>query len=484
MGEVLRVACVLITHLRAKVELQRQPRLGNRPVVIADRSRRALVADRFPACAGVTAGMPLEEALSRNAGAVVLEADEPSYQREFRRVLTNLQGVSDRVERAGLGTAYVRLDGLEHLYGGEDRVVYALFQSLPDYLRPRIGAGDAKFPALVAALTSDAPGVAHVPPDAAAFLAPHLADLLPLDPEVHSRMHRFGLHTMGDVAAMTPESLIDQFGTAGRRAWELSHGIDHDPVVPLPYEEAVIEHTVLPFASASVEWLMTAVDTLLKRAYAQPRMQGRYAGRATLECILERAAPWERVINFKQPAGNCEQAATLVRRQLERDLPTAPVEEVALTLSGITGEAGTQAGLFRDVQKERDVRLLDAERQIQARIGGSHTLYRVVDVAPWHPAPEMRAVQVPIDPSGRDGMKPLSMPVAVPVQEGPQREPVAVRLGEQWYPLTGIEDRWSFDLWWMPQPVNRAYYRVSRRDGGSIVLFQDRTDSSWYRQTS
>ena len=283
---------------------------------------------------------------------------------------------------------------------------------------------------------------------------------------------------------MTSASLIDQFGIAGKRAWELCNGIDGDPVVPLPHEEAVVEHTALPFPSVSVEWLLTAVDTLLKRAYAHPRMRGRYAGRATLECILERASPWERTINFKQPAGSWEQAASLIHHQFERDLPVAPVEEVALTLSRITGEAGAQAGLFPDARKDRDLRLLDAERQIQARIGGNHGLYRVVDVAPWHPAPEMRAVQVPIDPSGRDGMKPLSLPVAVAVQEGPHREPVAVCLGEQWHPLVGIEDRWSFDLWWMPQPVSRAYYRVSRRDGGSLVLFQDRVDSCWYRQAS
>ena len=481
----MRVACVLITHLRAKVELQRQPHLGDRAVVIADRCRgRPLVADRFPACAGVTAGMTLEEALSRNAGAVVLEADEPSYQRAFSRVLTALQGVSDRVESAGLGVAYVRLDGLERLYAGEDGTVQALLRALPDYLGTRIGVGDAKFPALVAALTSDAPGVSRVPPDAATFLAPHPVGLLPVDPEVHGRMHRFGLHTLGDIVAMAPESLIDQFGFAGRRAWELSRGIDNDPVVPLPFEEAVVEHTVLPFPSTSAEWLMTAVGTLLKRTYAHPRMRGRYASRAILECILERAAPWERAVNFKQPVGTWEQAASLVRRQLERELPVAPVEEIALTLSSITGEAGTQAGLFPDVQKDRDLRLLDAEKQIQNRIGGNHALYRVVDVAPWHPAPEMRAVQVPVDPSGRDGMKPLATPVSVAVREGPGHEPLAVRLGERWHSLTGVEDRWSFDLWWMPQPVNRAYYRVSRQDGGSLVLFRDQTDSCWYRQTS
>ena len=30
-------------------------------------------------------------------------------------------------------------------------------------------------------------------------------------------------------------------------------------------------------------------------------------------------------------------------------------------------------------------------------MNGNHALYKVVDVAPWHPAPEMQAVQVPID---------------------------------------------------------------------------------------
>ena len=481
----MRVAFVLITHLRAKVELQRQPHLADRPVVIADRSYgRPVVADHFPACPGVTVGMPLEEALSRNAGTVVLESDEPACQRVFSRMIAALQGVSDRVESAGLGAAYVRLDGLERLYGGEDGTLQALLNALPAYLRPRIGIGDAKFPAFVAAQTNDAPGVTRVPPDAAAFLAPHPVDLLPVDAEVRIRLRRFGLHSMGDVAEMRPDPLVDQFGVAGRRAWELSCGVDGDPVVPLPYEEAVVEHTALPFASASTEWLLMAVDTLLKRAYARPRMGGRYAGRVTLECVLERATPWERPVNFKQAVGSWEQAAALVRRQIERDLPVAPVEEVSLTLSRLTGEAGIQPGLFPDARKARDIRLLDAERQIQARIGGGHALYRVVDVAPWHPAPEMRAVQVPIDPSGRDGLKPLAVPVAVAVEEGSHGEPVAVRLGEQWHALTGIEESWLFDLWWMPQPVNRAYFRVSRRDGGSLVLFRDQTDSCWYRQTS
>ena len=97
----MRIACVLITHLRAKVELERHSHLRDRPAVIVDRSGgRPLVVDHFPAAPGVSVGMTLEQALSRHAGTIVLEGDEASYRRVFHQVLTSLQGISDRVEGA------------------------------------------------------------------------------------------------------------------------------------------------------------------------------------------------------------------------------------------------------------------------------------------------------------------------------------------------------------------------------------------------
>ena len=86
------------------MELNRHPHLKDRPALIVDRSRgRPLVADRFPAAAGVSAGMTLEQARSRHAGSSLLEADEPAYRRVFHRMLASLQGVSDRVEADQLG---------------------------------------------------------------------------------------------------------------------------------------------------------------------------------------------------------------------------------------------------------------------------------------------------------------------------------------------------------------------------------------------
>ena len=104
-------------------------------------------------------------------------------------------------------------------------------------------------------------------------------------------MHRFGLHVMGDVAAMALEKMVGQFGLTGKTAWALCQGVDDNPLTPMKHEESVVERASLPWVSNSLELLLAAVDTLLKRAYARPEMRGRYAGRADLRvrsprCVL------------------------------------------------------------------------------------------------------------------------------------------------------------------------------------------------------
>ena len=65
----MKVACVLLTHLRAKVEIRRHPHLKDNPVVIVDRDSverlGPLVVDQFPGASGVVAGMTIEQAMSQ-----------------------------------------------------------------------------------------------------------------------------------------------------------------------------------------------------------------------------------------------------------------------------------------------------------------------------------------------------------------------------------------------------------------------------------
>ena len=237
-------------------------------------------------------------------------------------------------------------------------------------------------------------------------------------------------------------------------------------LTPMKHEESVVERISMPWVSNSLEFLLAAVDTLLKRAYSRPEMRGRYASRADLRCTLyedglvgEESSTSSRALEIRR------RASFVIRSRLESDRPQVPVEEVTLALAGLTGESGVQMGLLPDVREGRERRLVEVERQLQSRTGGGGVLHRVAEVAPRHPAPEMRSVQVPIDSRGREGFRPISTPVAIEVRDGPEGEPVEVRAGNRWHMVAHVEDTWSFDLWWMPRPLTRTYYRVSREDG-------------------
>ena len=479
---MMRVACVLITHLRAKIEMRRRPDLADRPAVIVARGqKKPVVVDHSPAASRISIGMTPEQALSQQADTLILEADEPTYRSVFRQVLTVLQEVSDQVEDAALGTAYVRVSGLDEMYGGEDALVAALHEAVPGYLQARIGVGEGKFPAFVAATSSAPLDVTALPPDAKEFLSQRSVELLPIKEETRLGLRRFGFRTLGDVAAMSEAALVDQFGAEGSAAWRLSQGIDDSPLIPLTYEESVSERMALPFASSSLQLVTVTVDTLLKRTYAAPRMRGRYAGAVTLHCLLFNAPAWERTLRFKQPAGSWERASEIIAPQMEQDHPLAPIEEISVTLSDLSGDTGIQMGLLRDHRRDRHERLLEVGRELRAHLKEGNGLYQVLDVAPWHPAPEMRALRVPIDSSKRDDATPLATPTALTVREGPNRQPLAVQLGKKWHKIASIEDRWAFDLWWLPQPLTRTYYRVSREDGRELILFRDRRDDCWYQ---
>ena len=486
------IGCVLVDHFRARLELARRPGLAEQPGLIVDRSSsRPLVADRLPAASAVELGMTLERALALEPRAVLLEADEPHYAREFERLLAALDDVSDRVEGAQqdgeLGVAYVGLDGLATMYGGEQPMLDTLFAAVPEHFQPRIGIGPNKFSAFVAARTRRLAGLSRVPHDAAAFLAPHSINLLPaslLSPGLLDDLRQLGLQRMGDLAAQEPDALLDRFGHEGRRAWELASGIDERPLRPRTFEESITERLTLPAASASLELLRVAVDTLLTRVFAQPQMQGRYAGSATLSCALEDGLTWEKAFHFKTNVAAWKRAAEIIRGRLETEHPQAPIEAMTVTLGNLSGASGVQLSLFPDIRADRERRLLETERQLQGRLNGKHALHRLVDVAPWHPAPEMRTVQVSIDPAATDSMRPLTAPTAIAVEEGPNQEPVAIQLDQRWRRVEQIEDRWSFDLWWLPTPMHRSYYRVSQEDGRQLTLYRDGGVQCWYRQTA
>ena len=166
------IACISVDHFPWRMEAQRQPGLSKTPCFVVQHiGSSSVLLDHSPRLKGITAGMPLQEALSECKEAILIEADPSFYQEAFEKLLDALEARSPVVESPAIGIAYVALDGLAEMYGGEARLVTALLGAIPQALDPRIGVGAGKFPAYIAALKAAPNGAVEITGDVAAFLA-------------------------------------------------------------------------------------------------------------------------------------------------------------------------------------------------------------------------------------------------------------------------------------------------------------------------
>lgn len=243
----MNIACTLITHFPIKAELRRHSELHKKPVIITTQtSQGPLVLDNSIEASGVAAGMPLQEALSRCKGASLLEADVPHYLRVFDRIIEALFQVSPLVEKAELGCAYVGTNGLEAMYGGESTIIASLLNAIPKEFNARLGLANAKFPAYIAAVVSDGRKVTKVAGNVPGFLENLSINLLPISWESKVRLHRFGIHTVGQFASTPVGPVQAQFGAQGRVAWDLAHGIDNSWLTVYRHEQAITESLTFP----------------------------------------------------------------------------------------------------------------------------------------------------------------------------------------------------------------------------------------------
>ena len=397
-----------IAQLPLRVEILRHPAWDGRPLVLGGApGERKVVQLCSPEAeaAGVRPGLPLREVVPLCPQAVVLQPDPVRTAAVLEAVLADLQRVSPAVEPGDADEGYVFLDlrGLQAMYGELAALEQAIRAAVPSLLRPRIGFANGKFAAAVAArMAEPGPGNARVVPasETKAFLAAlSVRHLLMLDPDALQRLELFGLRTIGDLAGLPFNAVQAQFGPAGARAWRVAHGKDHEAVVARPFMASVQDGLRFDDPLGSIDAVMAAIDQLLAHTFSQPALQGRSVRQVRLRALLSDGTSWERLYTFKEAFSTRDAARRALKSKLDlpNGLPPAPIEELALELLGLAGEAARQPGLF--VARARQLaEIAEAARQLRARYGRV-PLYHAIEVEPWSRIPERRwaLVQVACD---------------------------------------------------------------------------------------
>jgi nucleotidyltransferase/DNA polymerase involved in DNA repair len=341
----------------------------------------------------------------------LIEPDPVHYDEQFAQLLSALTEVSPVVEAGELGLVYVGCDGLQGIYGGVEKIIEAIVacgrraacgaaRDTPH--AARLGWGVGKFTAWVAASRAK-PSEAIVVPlgEERDFLASQPIAVLPLDSDTHHRLRRFGIRTLGALAALPEAAITAQFGATGKRLWQLAAGRVVEPVQGRVEPEPIA--AALSFFSpvGERELLVHALDQLIARALKHPRRIGWRVHALRVRAELEGGGSWLTAHLLKEPTADPARIAAPLRMRLEQSPPVGGVERLVLEFTGFA-PGTTELQLFaRDAQAAaragRQRALRSAAREIRMRVKRPG-LYHIIEVQPWSRLPERRYALIDYEP--------------------------------------------------------------------------------------
>jgi protein ImuB len=268
----------------------------------------------------------------------------------------------------------------------------------------RIAAAPNRFAAFVAAgpglrLARGAGSEAIVPAAALRrFLAPisvtSLAGRLdaagPETAELVAALRRLGLGTLGKLAALDADQVVDRFGSLGLRSLRLARGED-EPLRPRAPREDLVETIELPEGTAGPQ-LDRAVGLLVARFLATPARRGRTVLSLRLSALLDGGGSWSVEQGLGRPTASAQTIGALLTPRLQ-SLP-APATTLRLRALALGPPGTDQLEFTLGGREPRGGRLSAAAKEIRT-IAGPEALLRIVEVDPRSRVPERRVLLTP-----------------------------------------------------------------------------------------
>lgn len=334
-----RYACVLVSHFAAAAAERVEPGLRERPLAVvtgAPPVTRIVEANAPAREHGVGPGMPEAEGRTR-CPVLALRPSTPELVDSARQALLQAcLGVSPRIEEAGPGIVHVEIDGLERLIGHDGAIGHRLARLAARVGLPaRVGVADSRVAARVAARRASA-RVTVVPRGSdRESLAPAFLDALELSDELRATLARWGLTTLGELAALPRKGLADRLGAAGLRAHDLAHGRDlapFRPYTPPPFWEEALG---LDWEIDTIPALAVALDMVLGRLTTRLASARLAADALSLRLGLASGGEDDRLVPLAYPLREPGPMLTLLRLSLEAHPPPAPVTRIAVSASAV-----------------------------------------------------------------------------------------------------------------------------------------------------
>lgn len=351
----------------ASVEQLTRPTLRGRPVLVGGTGGRGVVAGAsYEARAfGARSAMPVHQARRLiGPAAVVLPPRGVVYGVASRRVLKTVRELVPVLEQLSFDEAF----------GEPPELVGAAVAEVEEFcteLRRRIrdetglvasvGAGSGKQIAKIASDLAKPDGLRVVRRDEEEVLLAGLPvrRLWGIGPVAEERLHRLGIETVGQLAALTEAEVSNILGAGVGPALQLlARGIDDRPVAERAEAKQISAESTFASDLTTVEQLREAAGPIAEHAHRRLARDGRGARTVTVKLKKSDMSTLTRSATLPYATADAGTLTAMARRLLLDPRDIGPIRLVGVGFSGLSDVR--QESLFPELEHEQQMEMSDA----------------------------------------------------------------------------------------------------------------------------
>ncbi|TXI49881.1 MAG: DNA polymerase IV [Mycobacterium sp.] len=343
----------------ASVEQLTRPTLRGRPVLVGGLGGRGVVAGAsYEARAfGARSAMPMHQARRLvGAGAVVLPPRGVIYGLASRRVLDAVRSMVPVLEQLSFDEAFGEPP---ELVGACAEDVERFGQRLRQRVREQtglvasVGAGSGKQVAKIASELAKPDGIRVIRRDEELPLlhALPVRRLWGIGPVAEEKLHRLGIDTVGQLAALSDAEAASILGaTIGPALHRLASGIDDRPVVERAEAKQISAESTFPVDLTTLEQLREAAGPIAEHAHRRLDRDGRGARTVTVKLKKSDMSTLTRSATLPYATADVGTLTATARRLLLDPREVGPIRLVGVGFSGLSDVR--QESLFPDLEQQ------------------------------------------------------------------------------------------------------------------------------------
>jgi DNA polymerase IV len=320
----------------ASVEQRDDPALRGRPVIVGG---GVVLAASYEAKAyGVRTAMGGALARRLCPNAVVVEPRMSAYSEASKALYRVFQDTTPLVEGLSIDEAFLDVRGMRRLAGSPTEIAVRLRREVRGRvgLPVTVGVAGTKFLAKVASGVAKPDGLLVVPPGR------ELSFLHPLPVErlwgvgviTAEKLHRLGIHSVGQIAAQTEGALVRMLGrAAGHQLHALAHNRDPRPVQPRRRRRSIGAQRALGRGPRSFDDVDATLLALVDRVTGRMRAAGRIGRTVVLRLRFADFSRATRSFTLARATAESRTILDTARGLLATAMPM--IERRGLTLVGV-----------------------------------------------------------------------------------------------------------------------------------------------------